>query len=78
MFQCPACGELMEALTNIHCLSRHQRSKQELIGEYGEPKYVTPTMSREVQKWIRDSQVITRMDFEVAQAAARNQFRRRG
>ncbi len=76
MFQCPICGELMEALTNNHCQSRHQMSRNDLIGRFGVPKYVTPAMKREIQQWIRSSQVITRMDFEVAQGAVRNQIKR--
>ncbi|MBX5437094.1 MAG: hypothetical protein IRZ33_07745 [Alicyclobacillaceae bacterium] len=77
MFQCPACGELLEALTHVHCRSRHQLSKDELVARYGQPKYVAPQMSREIQRWIRESQIITRLDFEMAQASVRNQFRRR-
>ncbi|HEU4965401.1 MAG TPA: hypothetical protein VFV52_16360 [Bacilli bacterium] len=76
MFQCPACGELMEILTNNHCRSRHDLSKKDLIAEFGAPKYVSPTMSREVQNWIKESTIITRVDFEVAQAAARNLVKR--
>lgn len=74
MFQCPLCGELMEALTNIHCMNKHQLSKRELIARHGSPRYVAPRMTREVQQWIRDAQVISKADFEVAQAAARNQY----
>ncbi|MCL6443440.1 MAG: hypothetical protein K6T83_08295 [Alicyclobacillus sp.] len=77
MFQCPICGELLEALTNVHCVSRHQATKREVLAQHGAPKYVTPQMNRDVQKWIRESQIITRMDFEVAQASARNQYRKR-
>jgi hypothetical protein len=76
MFQCPVCGELLEALTNLHCVSRHQTSKTSFLSTYGTPKYVTPTMNRDVQRWIRDAQVIRAGDFEVAQGAARNQFRK--
>lgn len=76
MFQCPACGELMEILTNNHCVQKHDMSKKELVNEFGAPKYVSPTMSREVQNWIKESTIITRVDFEVAQAAARNLVRR--
>lgn len=76
MFQCPICGELMEALTNLHCKSRHHMSRKELVDHYGLPKYVAPMMRRDVQQWIRKSQLITRLDFDVAQAAARNQMRR--
>lgn len=75
MFQCPICGELMEILTNNHCVNKHNLTKKELIDRYGTPKYVTPTMSREVQNWIRESTIITRMDFDIAQAAARSQRR---
>ncbi|MCF8565287.1 hypothetical protein LLE49_11225 [Alicyclobacillus tolerans] len=78
MFQCPICGELMEMLTNIHCVKRHQTTRKECIELYGPPKYVTPTMNREIQRWIRDSQVISKLDFDIAQAAARNQLRRQG
>ncbi|OFW75226.1 MAG: hypothetical protein A2201_01845 [Alicyclobacillus sp. RIFOXYA1_FULL_53_8] len=77
MFECPICGELLETLTNLHCMTQHQTTRRECIEQYGAPKYMTPTMSREVQSWIRNSQVITRMDFEMAQAAVRNQYRRR-
>lgn len=77
MFQCPICGELLEALTNVHCLSKHQTSKRDLIATHGSPKYITPQMTREVQKWVKETQVITRLDFEVAQASARNQYRKR-
>jgi hypothetical protein len=76
MFQCPACGELMEILTNYHCQSQHDMSKKELINHYGAPKYVSPTMSREVQNWIKESTIISRVDFDVAQAAARNLVKR--
>jgi isopenicillin N synthase-like dioxygenase len=75
MFQCPICGELMEILTNNHCVNKHNLTKKELLDRYGTPKYVTPTMSREVQNWIRESTIITRMDFDIAQAAARSQRR---
>lgn len=76
MFQCPACGELLEILTNYHCKSRHGITKKELIERYGAPKYVLPLMSREVQNWIRESTIITRVDFDVAQAAVRSQLKR--
>lgn len=76
MFQCPICGELMEILTNYHCVHKHDITKKELIDKYGSPKYVSPTMSREVQNWIRESTIITKMDFDIAQAAARSQMRR--
>lgn len=75
MFQCPICGELLEILTNNHCVNKHYLTKKELIDRFGTPKYVTPTMSREVQNWIRESTIITRMDFDIAQAAARSQRR---
>lgn len=65
----------MEILTNNHCVNKHNLTKKELIDRYGTPKYVTPTMSREVQNWIRESTIITRMDFDIAQAAARSQRR---
>lgn len=74
MFQCPACGELLEALTNRHCWLRHQTSREELLARHGQPKYVVPKMNRDVQRWIHDAQIIKRVDFDVAQAAARNQF----
>lgn len=77
LFQCPVCGELLEALTSIHCNSRHYLTKRELIARYGTPKYVAPRIDRAVQRWIRDAQVITRTDFDMAQAAARNQLRMR-
>jgi hypothetical protein len=77
LFQCPVCGELMEALTNVHCVARHQTTKQELIARHGAPKYVAPRIDSEVQRWIRDAQVITKLDFELAQAAARTMLRRR-
>lgn len=73
MFQCPACGELLEALTNVHCRIQHHTSRAELIERYGSPKYVIPAVNRDIQKWIRDAQVIKRLDFDMAQAAARNQ-----
>jgi hypothetical protein len=76
LFQCPICGELMEALTNNHCTVHHDMTKKELIHKYGSPKYVTPVMTRAVQQWIRESQVITKVDFDVAQAAVRSQLRR--
>lgn len=76
MFQCPACGELMEILTNYHCVSHHDMSKKELITHFGAPKYVSPTMSREVQNWIKESTIISKVDFDVAQAAARNIVKR--
>lgn len=66
----------MEALTNLHCKSRHQMSRKELVDHYGLPKYVAPVMRRDVQQWIRKSQLITRLDFDVAQAAARSQMRK--
>lgn len=77
MFQCPACGELLEALTNVHCLARHHTTRRDLVANHGTPKYVAPQMSRDVERWVHECQVITRMDFEVAQASARNQVRRR-
>ncbi|WDL98009.1 hypothetical protein [Alicyclobacillus sp. ALC3] len=73
MFQCPACGELLEALTNVHCRTHHRASRTELIARYGTPKYIIPAVNRDVQRWIRDVQVIKRLDFDLAQAAARNQ-----
>ncbi|MFD2171695.1 hypothetical protein [Tumebacillus lipolyticus] len=76
MFQCPACGELMEILTNNHCIRHHGMTKKELIDNFGAPKYVTPTMSREVQNWIKESTIISKVDFDVAQAAARNLVKR--
>lgn len=76
MFQCPVCGELMEILTNYHCMNKHDSTKKELLDKYGAPKYVSPAMSREVQNWIRESTIITRVDFDIAQAAARSQMRR--
>ena len=76
MFQCPVCGELMEALTDYHCKSRHRMSRKELVTQHGMPKYAAPAMRREVQQWIRASQVITRVDFDVAQAAVRSQLRK--
>ncbi|WP_157721920.1 hypothetical protein [Tumebacillus avium] len=51
-------------------------TKKELIDNFGAPKYVTPTMSREVQNWIKESTIISKVDFDVAQAAARNMVRR--
>lgn len=66
----------MEALTNFHCESRHCMSRKDLINGFGMPKYVAPAMKREVQQWIRAAQVITRLDFEVAQAAARSQLKK--
>lgn len=66
----------MEALTNYHCMSRHHMSRKELVDQHGMPRYVSPAMKREVQQWIRSSQVITRLDYEVAQAAARSQIRK--
>lgn len=77
LFQCPMCGELLEALTNIHCKSRHYLTRRELIARHGAPKYIAPRVDRAVQRWIRDAQVITRTDFDMAQAAARNQLRKR-
>ncbi len=76
VFQCPLCGELMEALTNYHCKSRHQMSRKELVDSCGMPKYVSPAMKREVQQWIRSSQVISRLDYEISQAAARSQLKK--
>ncbi len=76
MFQCPLCGELLEALTNVHCLTKHNLTRTDLVACHGAPKYVTPQMSRDIQRWIRESQVITRMDFEVSQGSVRNQYRR--
>ncbi|RIV28738.1 hypothetical protein D2Q93_01715 [Alicyclobacillaceae bacterium I2511] len=73
MFQCPVCGELMEALTNFHCLTQHHLSKHEVIARHGAAKYVAPRMNREVQQWIRNAQIISRSDFDIAQSAARNQ-----
>lgn len=73
MFRCPACGELLEALTNVHCQTQHHASRGELIEQYGSPKYVIPAVNRDIQRWIRDAQVIKRLDFDMAQAAARNQ-----
>ena len=68
----------MEALTNVHCLARHQLTKRELIVRHGSPKYVVPRIDREVQDWIRGAQIISRGDFEVAQAAARSVMKGRG
>jgi hypothetical protein len=77
MFQCPVCGQLLEALTNVHCMTCHQTTKQELIQRYGPPKYVTPVMSREVQRWIREVQVLKSSDFDTPQLAARHTARDR-
>ncbi|MCL6625948.1 MAG: hypothetical protein K6T63_02855 [Alicyclobacillus herbarius] len=77
MYQCPVCGELLEALTNVHCLSKHQCTRDDFIARHGAPKFVAPKLSREIQRWIRESQVITRLDYEIAQASARNQLGRR-
>ncbi|MDQ0188927.1 hypothetical protein JI721_02395 [Alicyclobacillus cycloheptanicus] len=44
-----------------------------MIERFGSPKYVIPAVSQDVQRWIRDAQVIRRLDFDVPQAAARNQ-----
>jgi hypothetical protein len=66
----------MEALTNVHCMARHQTTKRELIARHGAPKYVAPRINSEVQRWIRDAQVITKLDFDMAQAAARTLMRR--
>ncbi|GMA49470.1 hypothetical protein GCM10025857_08270 [Alicyclobacillus contaminans] len=66
----------MEALTNVHCTVRHRMTKNEFLARHGSPKYVTPRMDSEVQRWIRDAQVIRRLDFDMAQAAARTLFRR--
>lgn len=66
----------MEILTNYHCIQKHDITKKELVEMYGAPKYVSPTISREVQNWIRESAIITRVDFDIAQAAARSQTRR--
>lgn len=76
MFQCPACGELLEILTNFHCTSRHSMTKKQCVMLFGTPKYVTPAMNRDVQSWIRESSVITKIDFDVAQAAGRSQVKR--
>lgn len=76
MFQCPACGELMEILTNFHCTSQHSMTKERCIELYGSPKYVTAAMNREVQNWIRAAAVVTKLDFDVAQAAGRSQLKR--
>lgn len=73
VFQCPACGELLEALTNVHCRQHHRMTRTELVAHYGSPRYLIPTVDRDVARWIRDVQVIKRLDFDVAQAAARNQ-----
>ncbi len=51
-------------------------SRKELVYQHGMPKYVSPAMKREVQQWIRASQVITSLDYEVAQAAVRSQMRK--
>jgi hypothetical protein len=66
----------MEILTNYHCMSQHNMSKKELVTQFGAPKYVSPTMSREISNWIKESTIITKVDFEVAQAAARNVTKR--
>jgi len=67
----------MLALTNNHCATNHKMSKKEMIQRHGAPKFVYPTVSGDVQRWIRESQVmITRVDFEVAQASARSQLKR--
>lgn len=66
----------MEALTNFHCQTQHAISRKELIHQFGLPKYVSPAMRRDVQEWIRSSRVLTKLDFELAQLAARSQFRK--
>lgn len=76
VFQCPVCGELMEALTNFHCVSRHRMTRRDVVDGHGMPKYVSPAMKREIQQWIRSSQLISKIDFDVAQAAARSQVRK--
>ena len=76
MFQCPICGELMEALTNFHCQTQHRMSRKELTDRFGTPKYVSPAMRRDVQAWIRSARVLTKLDFDLAQLAARSQIRK--
>lgn len=77
LFRCPACGELLEALTTVHCTARHDLNRKELIERFGPPEFITLSVSRDVQRWISEAQVIRRLDFDMAQAAARNQFGRR-
>ncbi|QQE80350.1 hypothetical protein [Alicyclobacillus sp. SO9] len=72
MYQCPVCGELMDALTNVHCVSKHQETRREFIAHHGAPKFVSPRLTGDIQRWIRATQIITRTDFDVAQASARN------
>jgi len=71
MYQCPVCGELLEALTNVHCLRRHHITRRELIADYGSPKFVTPKLTADIQKWLKNTQIITKTDFDMAQASAR-------
>lgn len=76
MFQCPICGQLMEALTNYHCQTQHRMTRKELVNAFGLPKYVSPAMRRDVQEWIRSSRVLNKLDFDIAQLAVRSQARR--
>jgi hypothetical protein len=66
----------MEALTNFHCQTQHSLSRKELIDQFGLPKYVSPAMRRDVQEWIRSTRVLTKLDFDLAQLAARSQVRK--
>ncbi|GGI98039.1 hypothetical protein GCM10010885_04590 [Alicyclobacillus cellulosilyticus] len=76
MFLCPVCGELVEALTNAHCMTRHQLAKREVVARYGPPRYIAPRLTREIQRWIQEAQVIRRADFDVPQALGYHLHRR--
>lgn len=71
MFQCPVCGEFMEALTNLHCLTKHHTNKKDLLAKYGSPRFVMPVLSRDVQRWLTSIQVIRKSDFELSQYGAK-------
>jgi hypothetical protein len=77
LFQCPVCGQLLEALTNVHCMTLHQATKREIIERYGPPKYVAPVINREIQRWLREVQVIKSSDFDTPQLAVRHPGRHR-
>lgn len=73
MFECPLCGELVQYLTNNHCITKHNMTRKELIKKYGSPKYKGDMRSREINAWInKTTYVIHESNFGYAQASAKS------
>lgn len=46
MLQCPACFQLLEALTSRHCVAVHGMGKADFIRRYGKPHVVPGPLVR--------------------------------